>query len=163
MIYRPGTKSFHLVTIAEWSKLDQDASLRFTFGTATDATSIADGDLRLNNATPTSATIIYVEETALAALDAAAALALYGATDRLRLEPVNGDGSIFLDARITSNVDSGAYRTITINTVTGNGAFTASMPVTLKLYKGASVPTPAGSGTFKLQSIDGVLTWVSDT
>jgi hypothetical protein len=163
IFFRPTTNGFGAITKAELVKLVHSGALRFKFGTATDATDIANGDLRLNNATPGSATTIYVEETGAEGGDLGTMLSSFGAGDRLRLIPVDGDGSTFLDARITSNTDSGAYRTIVINTVEAVGTFTANQAVELQLYNGVSLPALPGNGTFKLQSVNNVLQWTADS
>jgi len=163
LFYRASTGGFGAIAKSELAKIFHNGALRFVFDTATDATGIADGELRLNNATPGSATTIFVEETGAEAVDLSTKLSAFGAGDRLRILPVSGDGSTFLDARITSNTDSGAYRTIVINTVEVQGTFADGEQVQLQLYNGVSLPALPGAGTFKLQSVNDVLTWTADS
>jgi microcystin-dependent protein len=117
-----------------WSGTDAEIAVHlgfsYTFSTATTDSDPGVGTIRLNHATPASATQIFISETDGNGTGIAASIAAwfnYGSSSArgtLRLIKY-GDHSVFADYTVTgTNTDAGGYDKISVTYVSGNGAFT---------------------------------------
>ena len=142
------------------------------------ATPPASGQIRFNNATPTSATEVFIHETNDGGTDVANFLNLLTAGSILYIQD-RGDADNFFLIEISTNTDSGAYRTFGINNITLQGVEpsqnqqmmlfiveggaasaswtleTASFTLAAGDKKNLTTPAYTGNGTTDLDFVDG--------
>lgn len=131
-------------TIREWDTLFLGTSLlivdstspartnlTYTFSTTT-TSGPSSGQVRLNNATYGSATTLYISETDSGATDRSAFWGGVAVNSIIRVYKAS-DITIYFDVRVTSNTDSGNYRTIGITPLTNRNTFTNGDTVTVEI------------------------------
>jgi hypothetical protein len=130
----------------------------FNTGTAGDPTS---GKLGLNNATPGSATAVRVSETDHeSATNIAAAIAKWisgpGAKGTLMIRKVASQ-STYAQYTIVGNKDEGAFDSLEVAFVSGNGTFANSDPVTVQYFASAGTTLASGAsetGTWTISQLN---------
>lgn len=114
------SKTFRRVACGTGAEVDADtllgAAFNYEFEAGTSAPPSA-GCIRANNATWASATEIYISEANAAGSDVAAQLALIAGGDRILVTSPDGTQA---SGVVSSNTDSGAYRTIALSSATGD-------------------------------------------
>lgn len=148
--------TFH-PTVREWDALFLGTSLllvdstspartnlSYTFSTTT-TSDPSSGTLRLNNAAYGSATTLYVNETDAGSTDRSAVWGGVVANDRIRVYKTS-DFTVYFDVTVTSNTDSGTYRTIGITPITTRNTFSNADAITVEISPLiTSITTKAGS------------------
>ena len=123
--------------------------LRFTWSSSTSPTPTS-GQLRLNNASPGSATAIYVSETDRNSVGISALLAAITDGSPLLLMDENDD-TAYAYYTLTSQTDNGSDRTLTVSHVaSGAGAF--SDAVTLAFAAKGAEGDPGSTGSVSAAS-----------
>lgn len=132
--------------------------IKYTFDTGTTASGIASGQIRLNNATPSAATSLFVNETNasgksavnwLASLSTGSRIRVFGRTVTTTYAEYTVSGTI---------TDNGAYRTIPVTFVGSSGTFTAaqniylSIPSTFPAFPFPMEAISAAAGIYELRS-----------
>lgn len=120
---RPGLSLLDAAGLAEWLALFWVAGIPYVWSTNTASSDPASGKLKINHATPGSATALYISETDAEGQAMAAVLAAWDdgtstVRGRLRIEnPVTG---AFLELEITGTLtDNGGWDTFVIQNCTG--------------------------------------------
>lgn len=99
-------------------------SARWAWETST-ATGPSSGRIRLNNATPASATAIYIHETNADTIATSSFLASFGTSGIVKLFKET-DSTIFWMGELTAQTDNGSDRTLTVTYILHNGTFAAN-------------------------------------
>lgn len=126
--------------------------IRYTFSTST-SSGPSSGQIRLNNATYSSATQIFVSETARTSVSAAAVLDQLTAGSVLMLFDENDD-TAYAFYTLTSSTDNGGDRTLAVTHLASNGTFTGNVSLAF-VIKGAAGSTGA-TGSTGAAGADGV-------
>lgn len=156
---------FKTLSLTEMLKLFRNAPGSIAFPWTWDSGTAANpgaGKVRFNHATLASVTGLEISETAAGSLAASGLLDLLTAGSLLKVTPASGDGTTFLLAKVGATTDNGTHRSIVLTHVASNGTFVDEETV-LVAANAPTIPAISGSGTKKLQSIDGVLTWTTDS
>lgn len=121
------SKTFRHVSCGTGAQVDADtllgAAFNYEFEAGTAAPPSA-GCIRANHATWASATEVYISEANAAGSDIAAQLAVLAAGDRIIVTSPDGAQAA---AIISSNTDSGAYRTLAVSSPTGDNPAVGSV------------------------------------
>lgn len=127
-------------------------SVRLTWDTATADADPGNGKVRLNNATPTAATALYVDNVDAAGASITAVLDRWTASTN----PTKGtlriahrtDAAKWLEYQVTGTVvDGTGYRKITVTGGTGPGGFAAGDPVAVGFSRAGDMPNSFAAGT----------------
>jgi hypothetical protein len=129
----------------------------FTFDTGTAQAGTGAGELRLNHATPASATGMHVHEVDYNGAESTTLLGLLAAGDRLILAKANGATPALLEVRVSDALtDNGTNRTVPFTVLQAVGTFVDGDKVVLMR---STLPAQPAAGTKVLTSTDGVLSW----
>lgn len=125
----------------------------YTFDSGTSAADPGSGKLRLNHATPSSATAMYISETGANAEPLGPYLETWDDSNatvkgRLHFYKIGAVGTFAIYALSGTVTDSGAYKSLTLSHVTSNGSFSAGDAVSVLYYAngGDEVPTYTVAG-----------------
>ncbi len=92
--------------------------LPYTFITTTSASGIKDGEVRINNVLPGSATTMWIAQNDAGLQDRGTVLNTLSAGGLVYINTAGDDGSVGV-FRVTAMVDSGTYYTLTVNNFSG--------------------------------------------
>lgn len=126
------------------------AGLKYTYSTTTTAADPGAGFLRLNNATISSVTALYISETDGDANAIGAFLATWDDSTNTIKGTITirsvADPTVFAVFNATALVDNGAWDTITITHLTSGGTWTNAMAVTVEFARAGDVGATGATG-----------------
>lgn len=148
--------------LASATLAEKFAGYKYTYSTTTTASDPGSGTLRLNNATLSSATAMYISETTANSQGIAADIATWDdgtSTLRGRIRMVKqSDPTVFALFDVSgASTDNGSWQTLVLTYVAGNGSFSNSDAVSIGFVSkgdkgdtgttGTAIPLVASGGT----------------
>lgn len=160
------SQSWRYVGVGRASETDQlAAGIAYAFDSGTSDADPGSGEFRFNNATPSSATTMYISTTAA---DVGAVTTwldgwddLGASTDRGRLIIMSSSGDAMLLATVTGSITTATgYRKVSITPIATTGTFTAGGKVTVMFIPTGATGATGAAGTPGTTSVGKQSIWV---